>query len=94
MRDAGLEQLDSVDEYDLILALNDPLQYILKEAGRHEALQRMFRALKPGGRILVDIANFPYILAHRRPPRVTETVWEGIRTVRRPTHSFDEAVGI
>lgn len=94
VRDGGLEDVEDAGAFDLVLACNDPLQYLLSAEARAGALRRIHRALRPGGRLVLDIANLPWILAHRRPPREMAARAGDLHIVNRPEHHVDESAAV
>lgn len=63
----GFENLNTVDAYDLITAVNDPLAYLLEVHERVDALARMYRALRPGGVMFLEVKNFLFKLLYHEP---------------------------
>lgn len=88
----GWNDLDAVASHDAVLAVNGPFAYLLDPASRADALARTRRALRPGGLLLLDVPNFPWILDHYvAPHEVAATLPDG-RVVRRlPSHDIDRA---
>jgi SAM-dependent methyltransferase len=52
------------------------------DADNLEVAQRLFRALRPGGRLLIETMNKSFFVRHQRPRGATRTA-TGFRTVRR-----------
>jgi SAM-dependent methyltransferase len=67
--------------------------HLLSAASRALALERLRRALRPGGLLVLDLPNFPRILAHYRPPPAEERTWGDRRIVRRREHRVDAREG-
>jgi SAM-dependent methyltransferase len=64
----GFLEIEAVGALDAVTAINDPFAHMLTGRDRSEALRRAFRALRPGGALLVDVPNFLWILRHYRTP--------------------------
>lgn len=81
------------ERYHLALAINGSFAYLLSEEERQEALQRLFRALKPGGILFLDLPNLLWFLRHQ--PDVcedTQTIESGtIHRTRRYTFDLHDA---
>ncbi len=58
LRQGGFADIDEVDTYDIIAAVNDPFMYLLEVEERVDALQRMYKALRPGGVMFLEMRNF------------------------------------
>lgn len=59
---ATMNSMDPHTRFDMIAAINGPFYYLLTPAERLRALRNMFAALVPGGVMLLDMANFQYLL--------------------------------
>lgn len=71
VQQGGFADINMTARYDFIAALNGPYAYLLDIAARQAALAAMFAALKPGGVLLLDFANFAWVLRHYRQPEAT-----------------------
>jgi len=90
VRQAGFAELDEDETYHIIAAINAPFAYLLDIASRLDALERMYRALKPNGIIFLDFPNFLWILRHFRPPQDSVYIDEnGDRFRRAIRHDID-----
>lgn len=58
VRQGGFADIDEVETYDIIAAVNDPFIYLLEVEERVDALQRMYKALRPGGVMFLEMRNF------------------------------------
>lgn len=58
----GFGDLDDEHTYDMVVSINGPFSYLLTVEERVDALERIWRALKPGGVVFLDIANFLWLL--------------------------------
>ena len=85
----GFLELRAERSFDLIAAVNGPFSYLLTKADRREALRRCLRALRPGGVLLLDLSNFPWILENYREPPVLEIEIDGVVVTRTARHEFD-----
>lgn len=55
------------NHYQVIMAINGPFYYLLTPQERFDALQVVYDALAPGGIVLLDMANFQYLLQQLGP---------------------------
>jgi SAM-dependent methyltransferase len=63
--EADLRELDFDSEFDIVLSLNDgAIGYLETEEENHHAFEVISRALKPGGRHLVQLPNVLYAQEH------------------------------
>lgn len=67
VKHGSFEDLIEEHAYDLITAINDPFAYVLDIPKRREALGRVYRALKPGGLMFLEVKNFLYKLFYDQP---------------------------
>lgn len=82
VRRGGFGDIDAMDVFDLVVAMNGPFSYLLTPLAREDAARRAFAALRPGGLLVLGLANFPWILKHyRKPPKESRTL--GTVTVTR-----------
>jgi SAM-dependent methyltransferase len=93
VRQGGFEDLSEVGTFHLACGINSSYAHILSPSQRTAALSRMARALRPGGLLVLDLPNFPWILAHYRAPVPQERHWEGRRIVRYREHLIDRERG-
>lgn len=89
LRRGGFLDLADEDRFDAVIAINDPFWYLLTRAQRIEALERVHRALKPGGMVLLEGPNFLWILRHYQPPKLTTASLPGLEVQRSPAHEID-----
>src|SRR5262249_6774744 len=92
--DGRLESLDVGDGWDLCAVINGPLSYLLQRSERREALSRLRASLAPGGVLVLDLPNFPWILQNYIPPAVDVRTLEGWTFTRTPTHEIDRDAGL
>lgn len=85
----GFLELDAVNQYDLITAINDPFSYLLAVDDRVEALGRMYRALRPGGVMFLELTNFLYKLWEYEDYTSEESIVDGKRVVHNMHHEVD-----
>jgi len=85
----GFNDLEAENRFDLIASINAPFSYLLTPAQRADAVSRMHKALKPGGCLFIDMANFPFILRNYRTPENSEATLNGITIHRAIEHQFD-----
>lgn len=90
-----LRRLPFGDVFDGILCLESPLAYLLADDDLATALAEFRRCLRPGGRLVIDVFDYPGTLGEEAlPPQTTRfpAPW-GTVTVAE-SHSFDRAAGI
>lgn len=63
----GFQDITQENAYHLITAINDPFAYLLDIPARLEALGRLYRALKPGGILFLEVKNFLFKLYYDKP---------------------------
>ena len=85
----GFLGIEAVEEFDAVTAINDPFSHMLTGRDRSRALQRAFRALRPGGLLLVDVPNFLWILRNYRTPEPMRAVVDGAEVHLRREHVLD-----
>jgi SAM-dependent methyltransferase len=82
-------ELEAESVFDVITAINDPLAYLLDPGERIEALQRVYRALRPGGMLILEIKNFLYKLLYHTECEEETLVIDGERIVHIMQHDID-----
>jgi len=85
VRPGGFNDIDDVNAFDLIVSINGPFSYLLEVEERVDALRRMHRALRPGGVLFLDIANFVWLLKNFQEFRETSKPFRGL-SARRIQH--------
>jgi len=85
----GFNDLEAENRFDLIASINGSFSYLLTPAQRADALRRVYKALKPGGCLFIDMANFPFLLRNYRTPKNSEATLTGITIQRASEHQFD-----
>lgn len=88
-KQAGFEDVSEVDTFDLACGINSSYAHLLSSAQRATALRQVARSLRQTGLLLLDLPNFPWILAHYRQPVPLERVWKGKRITRYREHRID-----
>src|SRR5687767_9253661 len=95
LRAGGFLELDFDARFDACVAINGPLYYLRTPRERAEALRRVFRALRPGGIVLFDLANFLYLLRNgEREIAPSEAVLGAWKITRRVVHEIDYDAGV
>lgn len=89
VKKGGFAEIDFVNSFDLVAAINAPFAHFLTIEERADALNKMYSALRPGGIMFIDTANFPFILKNYYPPAETSAMINGKEIKRIPEHSFD-----
>lgn len=85
----GFADIEPEPRFDLVVAMNGPFAYLLSTAEREDAARRAFGALRPGGILVLDLANFPWVLKNYRAPSHDRRTIDGVTVTRIPTHSLD-----
>ena len=85
----GFLEIDAAERFDLVTAINDPFAHMLTGRDRAEALSRVFRALRPGGVVLLDVPNFLWILRNYRAPAPMQASVPGGEVRLRREHVLD-----
>jgi len=85
----GLNDLEAENRFDLIGGINASFSYLLTPAQRADALSRMYKALRPGGCLFIDMANFPFVLRNYRAPKNSEATLNGITIHKAIEHQLD-----
>lgn len=86
IRQGGFEAIDEENAYHLIAAVNNPFAYLLDNPTRLDALNRMFRALEPGGVIFLDFFNLLWHLRYYREPEESRIPQDNGDILRRIIH--------
>ncbi len=89
----GFEDVSEMGAFDLACGINSSYAHLLAASQRATALRQLARALHPNGLLILDLPNFPWILANYRPPTPEERQWEGRRIQRYRRHQIDRQVG-
>lgn len=94
VRAGGLLDLDEAGAHDLAIAFDGVLWSLEAHEHRVEAAQRLRRALRPGGLLLVEGPNFPWILRADLELPVRSEVYHRATVVRLPAQDFDFHDGV
>lgn len=89
VRRGGFLDLDEDAEFDLAAAVNSSFAHLLSPDERAAALRRLFRALRPGGVVLLDLPNFLWILRNYRAPEPYTFTARGVEVTLRRAHEID-----
>ena len=87
----GFGDLAAVEAFDVVLSVGGPWWYLLNPTERADALSRVRRALRPGGVVVLEGANFEWILDHYQEPEPSEANVGGTPVRRVPRHDIDQA---
>jgi len=84
---ADLREMDFADEFDIVLNLNDgAIGYFETEEENHRTFAAVARALKPGGRQLMQLPNVLYAEAH-----LPQRTWlEGSSSIELLEHKWNK----
>jgi SAM-dependent methyltransferase len=86
LKQGGFADIDENEAYHLVAAVNAPFAYLLDMPSRQDALNRIFRALKPNGLIFLDVPNFLWRLRYFSQPQdsfIQTPIGETLRRVTR-----------
>ncbi|MBW4679317.1 MAG: class I SAM-dependent methyltransferase [Microcoleus vaginatus WJT46-NPBG5] len=81
----GFAGIEETEEFNIIAAINGPFSYLIKIEDRIDTLRRMFQALKPGGILFLDLANFLWILNNFKD-RTARTATRDGKTINLVVH--------
>jgi SAM-dependent methyltransferase len=85
VRPGGFNDIDEREAYDLIVSIDGPFSYLLTVDERADALRRLYAALRPGGVLFLEIANFLWMLKNYEEFKESSGKI-GDRVVRRTQH--------
>ena len=94
VHEGGFERLEAVGAHDLAIAADGALWTLLEHEGRVDAVQRLRRALRPGGALVVEGPNMPWILKAYREPPAASVVYHRATVSRIPAHTLDVHDGV
>jgi SAM-dependent methyltransferase len=86
---AGFTDMCFEATFDLITAINNPFSYLLDVPARIDALERVYKALKPGGVFFLELTNFLYKLQHFEPVTVQQKDVNGEKVVHLMENQVD-----
>lgn len=89
VREGGFLDVDDREAFDLICAINSSFAHLLTPAERQGAVLKMHDALRPGGVLLLDVPNFPWILRNFRAPEPDPSVVHGREVTLHRRHEID-----
>jgi SAM-dependent methyltransferase len=89
----AFNDLEHDREFTLAIAVNSAFAHVLTPADRADAFRRLCAALEPGGILLLDLPNFPWILKNYRAPEEVVTHVDGkeVRLLHHHTIDHHEA---
>ncbi len=77
--------------FDAVLAANGPWVYLHDRADRMRALQAFRSVLRPGGHLVLDLPNLPWIRRHvYEAPSPSSTMVGDLKLTRQPRHDIDD----
>ena len=85
-----MRRIDGVERYDAVINMFTAFGYLEADADNAQVLREARRALKPGGRILIDALNREWVLANQTPEERHERADGAVIVERR---AFDAAAG-
>lgn len=94
VRLGGFGDIEDIEEFELIAAVNGPFYYLTTPQARLDALFRCRRALRPGGVLFVDVFNLPWYFYHYRLPQEWQAEVGGQAVRRLPRQEIDWHAGV
>jgi SAM-dependent methyltransferase/GNAT superfamily N-acetyltransferase len=94
VRGGGLLDLDDAGAHDLAITFDGVLWSLETHAHRVDAARRLRRALRPGGVLLVEGPNMPWLLQANRELPVKSEVYHRATVVRLPVQDTDVHDGV
>jgi SAM-dependent methyltransferase/GNAT superfamily N-acetyltransferase len=94
VRAGGLLDLDEAGAYDLAIAFDGVLWSLESHAHRVDALRRLRRALRPGGVLLIEGPNVPWLLQANRELPVRSELYHRATVVCLPVEDHDFHAGV
>lgn len=94
VREGGLLDLEEDGTHDLAIAIDGVLWSLERHAERVDAAQRLRRALRPGGVLLVEGPNVPWLLHANRELPVQSEIYHRATVVRLPAQDLDFHDGV
>ncbi len=89
----GIEGIDGEATHDLVLAVDGAWWRLLEHTTRVDVARRLRAVLRPGGVVIIEGPNFPWILkAYREPPPKT-VVYHRATVSRIRSHTLDFHAG-
>lgn len=85
-----MRRIDGEERYDAVINMFSAFGYLEADADNAQVLREVRRALKPGGRILIDALNREWVLANQTPEERHEREDGAVIVERR---AFDAAEG-
>jgi SAM-dependent methyltransferase len=86
----GFGEIHFEAAFDLVTAINNPISYLLDVPARLDALERVYRALKPGGVFFLEFTNFLYKIQNFEPVTVQNKEVDG----EQVTHIMENHVDL
>ncbi len=85
----GFSDITFENAFDLITAVNNPFSYLLDIPARLDAIERVQKALKPGGVFFLELTNFLYRLQHFQRLTVQKKEVDGERVIHLMENEID-----
>jgi SAM-dependent methyltransferase len=89
VRRGGFNDIKQRATFELITAINGPFAYLLKREEQVDALERVYRALKPGGLFFLDIPNLLWFLKNDPEPPKNEKLIAGRRIQHQARYKYN-----
>lgn len=75
VQQGGFNDIKQRAAFDLVTAINGPFAYLVEPEAQMDGLERVYRALKPGGIFFLDIPNLLWFLKNDpEPPRAKKSI--------------------
>ncbi|GAM21407.1 hypothetical protein SAMD00019534_045820, partial [Acytostelium subglobosum LB1] len=85
----GFLELNQHNKYDMIASIHGPFQYLTEIEHQQQAVDNMYRALRPGGVIILDVSNFLGSMSHFQSHTEHCQVVNGTRVKRMSSVRLD-----
>lgn len=89
IQQGGFNDIKQRAAFDLITAVNGPFAYLLEREEQVDALERVYRALKPGGLFFLDIPNLLWFLKNDPEPPQDKKLVAGRRVKHRAHYKYN-----
>jgi len=89
-----VRQLDFKEEFDAAIFIFTSFNHLVSNRDVHQALSALYRALRPGGLLIFDVANFLNLLGRFKPGLVAHFSKEGVKIIRSVSPRVDDVKDI
>ncbi|MCL4304210.1 MAG: class I SAM-dependent methyltransferase [Anaerolineae bacterium] len=89
VQQGGFNDIKQRSAFDLVMAVNGPFAYLLEPEAQADAVERVYRALKPGGVFFLDIPNLLWFLKNDPEPPQAEKAIAGHLVQHQAHYEYD-----